>query len=134
MQFLIDELGTINIIISSIITYIFVLKYGRKKSDFYVTFFALFYLTCLHLYRLIYFYGRLDIRDLTSIYMLTVCKFILLLLNDRNNNSNNKRRERRIWGQKRNLRNRNNNSNNQRNKFRRNSFGRRNRNRRRFYN
>ena len=54
MQFLIDELGTINIIISSIITYIFVLKYGRKKSDFYVTFFALFYLACLHLYRLIY--------------------------------------------------------------------------------
>ena len=35
----------------------------------------------------------MDIRDLTSIYMLTVCKFILLLLNDRNNNSNNKRRE-----------------------------------------
>ena len=75
MQFLVYELGIIHIIITSIITYIFVLKYGRKKSAFYITFFTLFYLACLHLYRLIYFYGRWDIRDPTSIYMMTVCKF-----------------------------------------------------------
>ena len=75
MQFLVYELGIIHIIITSIITYIFVLKYGRKKSAFYITFITLFYLATLHLYRLIYYYGRWDIRDPTSIYMMTVCKF-----------------------------------------------------------
>ena len=42
MQFLVYELGTINIIITSIITYIFVLKYGRKKSGYYIFYFILF--------------------------------------------------------------------------------------------
>jgi len=75
MQFLVYELGMIHIIITSIITYIFVVKYGRKKTALYITFFTLFYLAILHLYRLIYYYGRWDIRDPTSIYMMTVCKF-----------------------------------------------------------
>ena len=74
-QFLVYELGIVHIIITSIITYYFVKFYGRKKSAFYITFITLFYLGTLHLYRLIYYYGRWDIRDPTSIYMMTLCKF-----------------------------------------------------------
>ena len=57
-QFLVYELGIVHIIITSIITYYFVKFYGRKKSAFYITFITLFYLATLHLYRLIYYYGK----------------------------------------------------------------------------
>lgn len=61
--------------IATLFTYIFVYKFGRKKSAFWVFGFTMVYLASMHIYRMITNYEKWDIRDPTGIYMLSMCKF-----------------------------------------------------------
>ena len=74
-QYSIYGTGTIHILLSTIGTYLFIQFYGRKLSAFYVMIGTIFYLSFLHVKRMIYDYGGWTIDDVTTIYMMTICKF-----------------------------------------------------------
>jgi hypothetical protein len=74
-QYSIYGMGTIHILISTIATYLFINYYGRKLSAFYVMIGTISYLSFLHISRMIYDYGGWTIDDVTTIYMMTICKF-----------------------------------------------------------
>ena len=75
LQFTLYGSGIIHTFISTIITYLFIKFYGRKKSAFYILIITILYLTYLHLSRMFTDYGGWTIDDPTTIYMMTICKF-----------------------------------------------------------
>lgn len=75
LQYALYGTGIIHTFISTIITYLFITFFGRKKSAFYVLIITIIYLTYLHLSRMITDYGGWTIDDPTTIYMMTICKF-----------------------------------------------------------
>lgn len=74
-QYIIYGTGIIHTFTSTIITYIFIKFYGRKKSAFIIFIITLIHLTTLHIYRMIVDYGGWTIDDPTTIYMMSICKF-----------------------------------------------------------
>ena len=75
LQYALYGTGIIHTFISTVITYLFITFFGRKKSAFYVLIITIIYLTYLHLSRMITDYGEWTIDDPTTIYMMTICKF-----------------------------------------------------------
>ena len=75
LQYSLYGSGIIHAFISAIFTYVFVKYFGRKYSAFYVFFFTFAYLSCMHLYRIIFLYGQWSADDTTSIYMMNICKY-----------------------------------------------------------
>ena len=74
-QYSIYKFNCIHIFISGIFTYLFIKLLGRKLSAMYVLLLSIAYLSILHVIRLFYYYGRWDIDDPTTIYMMSICKF-----------------------------------------------------------
>ena len=74
-QYSIYGTGTFHILLSTIATYLFIQFYGRILSAFWVLIGTIFYLSFLHVKRMIYDYGGWTIDDVTTIYMMTICKF-----------------------------------------------------------
>lgn len=75
LQYALYGTGIIHTFISTVITYLFITFFGRKKSAFYILIITIIYLTYLHLSRMITDYGGWTIDDPTTIYMMTICKF-----------------------------------------------------------
>jgi len=67
--------GIIHPLIGSFITYFFMKYYGRKKSAFFVFIITFLYLSSLHIYRMMFFYGIWTADDITTIFMMTICKY-----------------------------------------------------------
>ena len=74
-QYSIYKLNTIHILISAIITYLFIKYFGRKYSAFYVFIGSLIYLSYLHIKRMFREFEGWKIDDPTTIYMMSICKF-----------------------------------------------------------
>ena len=74
-QFSIYKFHFIHILISGILTYLFIHFYGRKLTAYYVFIFSLLYLSFLHIKRQFVEYGEWRIDDPTTIYMMSICKF-----------------------------------------------------------
>lgn len=75
LQYIIYGYNIIHTFLSSVITYLFIVFYGRKKSPFIILIGSIAYLSFLHIYRMIVDYGGWTIDDPTTIYMMTICKF-----------------------------------------------------------
>ena len=74
-QFSIYKLNSIHILISGILTYIFIEFFGRKLSAFYIFTLTMVYLSFLHISRIFFYYGQWRADDPTIIYMMSICKF-----------------------------------------------------------
>lgn len=64
----------IHLIVDSLFTHFFIVKFGRKVSAFYVLIFTLIHISYVHIERMYYDYGGWTL-DVTSIYMMSIAKF-----------------------------------------------------------
>lgn len=75
LQFCIYKENVIHVLITTILSYGFILKYGRLRSSFWILGFTLIYLSSMHLFRYFTSFEQWNIDDPTSVYMMTLCKF-----------------------------------------------------------
>ena len=75
-QYSIYKFNTIHIFISAIFTFLFIKYFGRKYSAFYVFSCSLLYLAFLHIKRMFRTDKSWKIDDPTTIYMMSICKFL----------------------------------------------------------
>ena len=74
-QYSIYKFNTIHILVSGIITFLFIKYCGRKYSAFYVFVGSLLYLSYLHIERMFRTDKSWKVDDPTTIYMMSICKF-----------------------------------------------------------
>ena len=74
-QYSIYKFNTIHILVSGIITFLFIKYCGRKYSAFYVFVGSLLYLSFLHIERMFRTDKSWKVDDPTTIYMMSICKF-----------------------------------------------------------
>ena len=74
-QFSIYKFNTYHILMSAIVTYLFIKYFGRKYSAYYVFIASLLYLAFLHIARMFREDKSWKVDDPTTIYMMSICKF-----------------------------------------------------------
>lgn len=75
LQHTLYGIGVFHALISAFGTWFFIEYYGRKRSPFWVFGLTFVYLSGMHLYRLLIYYGKWQGDDTTIIYMMTICKY-----------------------------------------------------------
>ena len=74
VQFYMYGISSLHIMLGSFTVLTIMKLFHKKKIGKYVTIYSIFHLSILHLYRMIYDYGGWTM-DITTIFMMTVCKF-----------------------------------------------------------
>ena len=74
LQYSIYGNGIIHTLISTIITYLFMKYLGRKFSAFFILIGTMIYLSTLNIIKMIYKYGEWALDDVSTIYMMVLCK------------------------------------------------------------
>lgn len=64
----------IHLLVDTLVTYLFLALFGRRRSPFWIVLFTLLHLSYLHISRMINDYGGWSL-DVTTIYMMSICKF-----------------------------------------------------------
>ena len=75
LQYSIYGTGMIHVIISTISTYLFLIFFGRKISAFVVMFYTMIHLSYLNLTSMIDHYGKWNVDEICTIYMMELLKF-----------------------------------------------------------
>ena len=74
VQFYMYSIYALHILFSSLTILLMIKSFPKSKIGAYVTIYSMLHLSFLHLYRMIYDYGGWTM-DITTIFMMTICKF-----------------------------------------------------------
>ncbi len=73
-------LGIIHVFVATLNTYIFIQKWARKVSSFYIIIFNILHLSYLHIRNMIDDYGGWTL-GVETLYMMSICKFSTIAFN-----------------------------------------------------